>query len=187
MQKYGDEKVMDQVVVNGKYWSSNVKIAVTMGLNPRDYLMLSVKKMKLDARAYNCLNRSGIESVGDLINRSPNDLMKLRSLGRYSLNSILSECERLLAKRSTGELETDKHMRGGHSVRMLDKLSLVISHVISDMKSNVSMEKQEEVMERILCELSDDMLWKSSSLSYSQAVNLLIQSKIDLKILGGKN
>ena len=171
---------MNEVLVNGKYWRSNAKIAETMGLNPRDYLTLSIKRMNLSTRAYNCLNRVGIESMGDLINRSPNDLMKLRQLGGHSLDIILNECERVLSKCSKSEIETDKHMRGGHSEKILEKLNLVVSHVISDMKSTADLEFQEEVMERILFDLSDEDLWRDSSLSYSQAVNLLVQSKTDL-------
>ena len=43
----------------------------------------------LSVRAYNCLQRHGIKSIEDLCNMTPEEIMRVRNLGRNSLTEIL--------------------------------------------------------------------------------------------------
>jgi len=52
-------------------------------------LELSIEEMDLSVRSYNCLKRAGINTVDDLANRTEEDMMKVRNLGRKSLEEVL--------------------------------------------------------------------------------------------------
>ncbi len=47
-----------------------------------------VEELDLSVRSYNCLKRAGINTVGELINRSEEELMKVRNLGKKSLEEV---------------------------------------------------------------------------------------------------
>lgn len=55
----------------------------------------SIDELKLTTRAYNCLKRAGITTVGDLCRRTPEDMMKVRNLGRRCLEEILEKLKEL--------------------------------------------------------------------------------------------
>ena len=44
-------------------------------------------------RSFNCLKRAGINTVEDLINTSEEDMMKVRNLGRKSLEEVIGKLE----------------------------------------------------------------------------------------------
>ena len=48
----------------------------------------SIHELELSIRSENCLLRGGIQTIGDLLNRSRDDLLKIRNLGRKSLTEI---------------------------------------------------------------------------------------------------
>jgi len=54
-------------------------------------LEMTVEELDLSVRSYNCLKRAGINSVEDLISRTEDDMMKVRNLGRKSLEEVLSK------------------------------------------------------------------------------------------------
>jgi len=51
-------------------------------------LDLSVEELDLSVRSYNCLKRAAINTVGELVQKTEEDLMKVRNLGRKSLVEI---------------------------------------------------------------------------------------------------
>ena len=55
----------------------------------------SVEELDLSVRAFNCLKRAGVNSVGDLINKSPEEMMKVRNLGKKSLEEVIGKLEAL--------------------------------------------------------------------------------------------
>ena len=48
---------------------------------------MTIEELDLSVRSFNCLKRAGINTVEDLINTSQEDMMKLRNLGRKSLEA----------------------------------------------------------------------------------------------------
>ena len=48
-----------------------------------------IEDLDLSVRSYNCLKRAGINTVEDLINKSEDDMMKVRNLGRKSLEEVV--------------------------------------------------------------------------------------------------
>lgn len=58
-------------------------------------LETTIEELDLSVRSYNCLKRAGINTVQDLTNRSENDMMKVRNLGRKSLEEVIAKLESL--------------------------------------------------------------------------------------------
>ena len=56
-------------------------------------LETTIEELDLSVRSYNCLKRAGINTVQDLINRSENDMMKVRNLGRKSLEEVVAKLD----------------------------------------------------------------------------------------------
>ena len=56
---------------------------------------VSYTHLDLSVRAFNCLKRAGVNTVNDLINKSPEEMMKVRNLGKKSLEEVISKLESL--------------------------------------------------------------------------------------------
>ncbi len=58
-------------------------------------LEMNIDELELSVRSYNCLKRAGINTVEELINKTPDDMMKVRNLGRKSLEEVLAKLKEL--------------------------------------------------------------------------------------------
>ena len=58
-------------------------------------LEMSIDELELSVRSYNCLKRAGINTVEELCNRTSDDMMKVRNLGRKSLEEVLAKLKEL--------------------------------------------------------------------------------------------
>jgi DNA-directed RNA polymerase, alpha subunit len=50
-----------------------------------------IEELELSVRSFNCLKRSGISTVGDLACKSENDMMKVKNLGKKSLDEVIAK------------------------------------------------------------------------------------------------
>ena len=66
-------------------------------------LEMSIDELELSVRSYNCLKRAGINTVEELTNRTAEDMMKVRNLGRKSLEEVLAKLKELELELSLGE------------------------------------------------------------------------------------
>ena len=58
-------------------------------------LEMNIDELELSVRSYNCLKRAGINTVEELTNRTAEDMMKVRNLGRKSLEEVLGKLKEL--------------------------------------------------------------------------------------------
>lgn len=58
-------------------------------------LHLTIEELDLSVRSFNCLKRAGINTVEDLTAKTEEDMMKVRNLGRKSLEEVISKLETL--------------------------------------------------------------------------------------------
>lgn len=58
-------------------------------------LEMTIEELDLSVRAYNCLKRAGINSVAELVQRNQEDMMKVRNLGRKSLEEVEQKLDAL--------------------------------------------------------------------------------------------
>ena len=58
-------------------------------------LEMNIDELELSVRSYNCLKRAGINTVEELTNKTSDDMMKVRNLGRKSLEEVLAKLKEL--------------------------------------------------------------------------------------------
>ncbi len=79
--------------------SENVKTVEVMSEkedNAKEKVLdMSIDELELSVRSYNCLKRAGINTVEEMTNRTPEDMMKVRNLGRKSLEEVLAKLKEL--------------------------------------------------------------------------------------------
>jgi DNA-directed RNA polymerase subunit alpha len=61
--------------------------------NHKKVLEMNIDDMDLSVRSYNCLKRAGIQTVEDLTRKSEDDMLKVRNLGRKSLDEVIAKLE----------------------------------------------------------------------------------------------
>ena len=72
--------------------AKNAEIIVETKESERDKVLeMTIEELDLSVRSYNCLKRAGINTVEDLINKSEEDMMKVRNLGRKSLEEVINK------------------------------------------------------------------------------------------------
>ena len=52
---------------------------------------MTIEELDLSVRSFNCLKRAGINTVEDLISKTEEDMMKVRNLGRKSLDEVIAK------------------------------------------------------------------------------------------------
>ena len=87
--------------------SENAKSAEVMVEKEEDdkekALEMNIDELELSVRSYNCLKRAGINTVEELCNKTPEDMMKVRNLGRKSLEEVLAKLKELGLELRQGE------------------------------------------------------------------------------------
>ena len=58
-------------------------------------LEMTIEELDLSVRSFNCLKRASINTVEDLTNRTEEDMMRVRNLGRKSLEEVIAKLESL--------------------------------------------------------------------------------------------
>lgn len=76
--------------------AKNTEVLVEKGEPQRDKILeMTIEELDLSVRSYNCLKRAGINTVEDLINKTEEEMMKVRNLGRKSLEEVVQKLEAL--------------------------------------------------------------------------------------------
>ena len=56
---------------------------------------MTIEELDMSVRSFNCLKRAGIDTVEDLINRTEEEMMKVRNLGKKSLEEVIQKLHSL--------------------------------------------------------------------------------------------
>ena len=76
--------------------AGNTEVMVVKDDNGKEKaLEMTIEELDLSVRSFNCLKRAGINTVEDLISKSEDDMMKVRNLGRKSLEEVIAKLESL--------------------------------------------------------------------------------------------
>ena len=68
-------------------------------------LEMTIEELDLSVRSFNCLKRAGINTVEDLVSKSEDEMMKVRNLGRKSLEEVMAKLDSLGFKLNTDDEE----------------------------------------------------------------------------------
>ena len=87
--------------------SEHAKTAEVMSEEKSDekekVLEMSIDELELSVRSFNCLKRAGINTVEELTSKTSDDMMKVRNLGRKSLEEVLEKLKELGLSLRPGE------------------------------------------------------------------------------------
>lgn len=76
--------------------AKNTSVLIPKIDNTKDKVLeMTIEELDLSVRSYNCLKRAGINTVEDLTNRTEEDMMKVRNLGRKSLEEVIHKLNAL--------------------------------------------------------------------------------------------
>ena len=71
---------------------SNTEIMVVKDDSAKEKVLeMTIEELDLSVRSFNCLKRAGINTVEDLINKTEEDMMRVRNLGRKSLDEVVAK------------------------------------------------------------------------------------------------
>ena len=74
--------------------AKNTEILVEKEVSKKEKVLeTTIEELDLSVRSYNCLKRAAINTVQDLTNKSENDMMKVRNLGRKSLEEVIAKLD----------------------------------------------------------------------------------------------
>ena len=74
----------------------NTKVMVEKSESKKERILeMPIEELELSVRSYNCLKRAGISTVEDLANKSEADMMKVRNLGKKSLDEVINKLHSL--------------------------------------------------------------------------------------------
>ena len=72
--------------------ASNVEVMVVKDTDSnKQTLEMTVEELDLSVRSFNCLKRANIHKIGDLIEKTEEDMMKVRNLGKKSLDEVIAK------------------------------------------------------------------------------------------------
>ncbi|MCJ7843079.1 DNA-directed RNA polymerase subunit alpha [Lederbergia sp. NSJ-179] len=84
------------IFVNLTDEAQNAEIMVEKEEDQKEKVLeMTIEELDLSVRSYNCLKRAGINTVQELSNKSEEDMMKVRNLGRKSLEEVKAKLEDL--------------------------------------------------------------------------------------------
>ena len=76
--------------------AKNTKVMIEKEESKKEKVLeMQIEELELSVRSYNCLKRAGIATVEDLANRTEADMMKVRNLGKKSLNEVINKLHSL--------------------------------------------------------------------------------------------
>jgi len=76
--------------------AKNTEVVVEKSNEKKEKVLeMTIEELDLSVRAYNCLKRAGINTVEDLTHRTEEDMIKVRNLGRKSLDEVVGKLQAL--------------------------------------------------------------------------------------------
>ena len=92
-------KVLDEhlkLFINLTEAAKAAEVMVEKGTDEKEKVLeMNIDELELSVRSYNCLKRAGINTVEELCDRTSEDMMKVRNLGRKSLEEVLAKLKEL--------------------------------------------------------------------------------------------
>ena len=78
-----------------KYRDSEDELAEADAENENNIEDMKIEELDFTVRSYNCLKKAGVNTISDLISMTYNELLKIKNLGKKSLNEIIDKMKEL--------------------------------------------------------------------------------------------
>ena len=76
--------------------TKNTKIMIEKEENKKERILeKSIEELELSVRSFNCLKRAGIATVEDITNKTESEMMRVRNLGKKSLDEVIAKLHSL--------------------------------------------------------------------------------------------
>ena len=76
--------------------AKNTQVMIEKEENKKEKVLeMSIEDLELSVRSFNCLKRAGISTVEDITNMTESEMMKVRNLGKKSLDEVLAKLKEL--------------------------------------------------------------------------------------------
>lgn len=176
--------------MNGVYWNWNKEEEPKMEEKTEvndDILKTPIRDLNLTIRSFNCLYRSGIKTLGDICMKSQRQLLKVRNLGRNSLNEIKAK----LAEYDYYYMDLDSNAQKAHPEEesVVDICEQVVDEMEEEPKKDAPIDYDFHSTYQALADMReehakllvayDDAYKRLSELS--TRYDLLLKEKLDLE------
>ena len=78
-----------------KYRDSEDELAEADAENENNIEDMKIEELDFTVRSYNCLKKAGVNTISDLTSMTYNELLKIKNLGKKSLNEIIDKMKEL--------------------------------------------------------------------------------------------
>ena len=78
-----------------KYRDSEEELTETEEENENNIEDMKIEELDFTVRSYNCLKKAGVNTISDLTSMTYNELLKIKNLGKKSLNEIIDKMKEL--------------------------------------------------------------------------------------------
>ena len=78
-----------------KYRDSEDELTETDAENENNIEDMKIEELDFTVRSYNCLKKAGVNTISDLTSMTYNELLKIKNLGKKSLNEIIDKMKEL--------------------------------------------------------------------------------------------
>ena len=78
-----------------KYREEEVETVVPTGESESSVEDMKIEELDFTVRSYNCLKKAGVNTISDLTSMTYNELLKIKNLGKKSLNEIIDKMKEL--------------------------------------------------------------------------------------------
>ena len=85
----------EAVSLAAKVLSEHLKLFINLSESGREAVVMNIDELELSVRSYNCLKRANINTVEELISKTQDEMMKVRNLGRKSLDEVVAKLNEL--------------------------------------------------------------------------------------------
>ena len=156
-------------------------------------LELTIEELDLSVRSFNCLKRANINTVEDLISKTEDEMMKVRNLGRKSLEEVINKLEMTTTDsnaggRSPADQNPDKEETEMPGTRKLgkptDQRMAMLRQQVTDFLDNGKMETTLARAKEIkpLAEKMITLGKKSDLAAYRQAMSFITREDVCKKL-----
>ena len=142
-------------------------------------LELTIEELDLSVRSFNCLKRANINTVEDLISKTEDEMMKVRNLGRKSLEEVINKLAMIILIRRRTEMPGTRKL-GKPTDQRMAMLRQQVTDFLDNGKMETTLARAKEI--KPLAEKMITLGKKSDLAAYRQAMSFITREDVCKKL-----